>query len=945
MQIPRWLQTVLLVAVVLWMVNQPIIAIVVDWLWFDAIGYLSIFQTSLWAKVGMWVGGLLLALGFLGVNMQVAVRDEPIDVGRLSLLMSDLGLSPVQLQRLLRGVIGVAVGLPALLFAGGMASQWLSLLTYLQREPFGEVDPIFNLDIGFYVFQLPFISVVEQLLSLLVLMALFAVGAYYVARDVFINRDVPTLSAGARVHLLVLGALLFALFGIDWWLDRFELLFTPSGVVWGVSYTDLNARIPGDWIMAGCALIVSVALLAATMQRSWRLPTIGLGLYAVARVLVVGVWPDIVQDYFVKPNELELERPFLVDNIRFTNKAYALDRIEARPFEAEAGLTMDDIDENPLTIENVRVWDTRPLLTTYGQIQEIRTYYDFKDVDVDRYMLDGAPRQVMLSARELNYANVPAQARSWVNEHLQYTHGYGLTMSPVNVVTAEGLPDLFVKDLPPTSQGIDLDVTQPEIYYGELTDTFVMVNTGAQEFDYPLGDQNVYTDYEGNGGVPMGSLWKQALFAMHFGSLDILLSQYIDDGTKVMFRRKIAERIEHLAPFLHFDEDPYLVVADGKLYWMIDAYTTSRSYPYAEPFRLGRTQFNYIRNSVKIVVDAYHGGVDFYIADEADPLVKVYAKIFPDSFKALSEMPESLQGHVRYPADFFDTQAAMYRAYHMQDPTVFYNKEDMWALPRELYDGQEQPMESYYLIMKLPQEEQAEFILLLPFVPTGKDNMISWLAARSDDEHYGKLILYQFPKQKLIYGPRQIEARIDQDPDISEMITLWSQAGSRVVRGNLLVIPIGNSLMYVEPLYLQAESSQLPELKRVIVSYENRIAMRTTLEDALRAVFAPGTAPAAMTARDTLGAAAQQGGSGGYISEPDRALREGSPEWAKLAGRAQQQLEQATRLQQQGDWAGYGEALKALSETLTQLGMQAEGFNLPDEAPEPEAEPDGSGGE
>ena len=934
MQIPRWLQTILILGVVLWLVNQPLISIAIDWLWFDAIGYIGIFQTSLAAKVGMWVGGLIVAAAFLGVNLTAAVRDEPIDVRRLSVLLSDLGLSPDQLRNLIRGALGAAVGLPALVFAGLVASQWLSLLTYLEREPFGEADPIFGLDLGFYVFQLPFISFGEDLLALLVAFSLMAVGTYYVARDVFINRDVPALSSGARVHLLILGSLLFALFGVDWWLARFELLFSHSGVVWGVGYTDLSARIPGHWIMAGCSLGVSVALLAATLQRSWRLPTIGLGLYAVARVLVAGVWPDIVQDYFVKPNELELEREFLVHNIAYTNKAYALDRIETRPFEAEAGLTMADVNASPLTIENVRVWDSRPLLTTYGQIQEIRTYYDFKDVDVDRYMIDGAPRQVMLSARELNYDNVPSQARSWVNEHLQYTHGYGLTMSPVNVVTTEGLPDLFVKDLPPVSNGIDLPVTQPEIYYGELTDNYVMVNTGAQEFDYPLGDQNVYADYAGEGGVPIGSLWQQAIFSMQFGSFDILLSQYIKDGSKIMFRRNISERVERLAPFLHFDEDPYLVVADGKMYWMLDAYTTSNFYPYAEPYRLKRARFNYIRNSVKIVVDAYHGKVDFYISDETDPLVKVYAKIFPGSFQPLSEMPASLQEHIRYPADFFDTQAAMFRAYHMQDPTVFYNKEDMWELPRELYDGQEQPMESYYLIMKLPAEEQAEFILLLPFVPTGKDNMISWLAARCDTEHYGKLILYQFPKQKLIYGPRQIEARIDQDPDISEMITLWSQAGSRVVRGNLLVIPIGNSLMYVEPLYLQAESSQLPELKRVIVSYENRIAMRNTLDEALRGVFAPDTtAPSEARAERTEP-------SGDYQT-PAPEMRQGTPNWARLAGRAERELERASELQRQGDWAGYGEALEALGETLTTLGTQAAEFNIPtEEAPLEEAPPE-----
>ncbi|MEL6346532.1 MAG: UPF0182 family protein [Myxococcota bacterium] len=931
MQMPRWLLVTLIMVFVLWVANQPLVSIAVDWLWFDSIGYLSIFQTTLAAQVGMWFTGLLVAGGFLTFNVWLAAREEPIDVRRLSLLLTDLGLTPEQLQNLIRGLLAVSIGLPALIFAGAAANQWLTLLSFLNREPFGRTETVFNNDISFYVFELPFWEFLQWMGAGIVLMSLLVAGGYYVARDVFINRDEPVLSPRARVHLLSLAGLLFLTFGLDWWLMSYELLFDKGAdeVVWGAGYTDINARIPGFRIMAGASLLVSIALIASTLQRSWRLTTIGLVLYAVARVLIASVWPDIMQDYFVKPNELEWEREYLSANIESTNQAYALDRIEVKPFEAEAGLTMKAVDENPLTIENIRVWDTRPLLTTYGQIQEIRTYYDFKDVDVDRYMFDGQPRQVMLSGRELNYANVDPQARSWVNEHFQYTHGYGLTMSPVNVVTPEGLPALFVKDLPPEAVGIDLPINRPEIYYGELTNTYVMVNSGTEEFDYPAGDENVYTTYAGKGGVPIGQLWQQAIFAMHFSSLDILLSQYILPETRVMFRRTISDRVSRLAPFLSFDQDPYLVVADGKMYWMIDAYTTTRFIPYSEPQRLERSRVNYIRNSVKVVVDAYNGSVDFYIADDDDPLIQVYANIFEDSFKPLSAMPASLQDHIRYPSDFFDRQAEMYRAYHMKDPTVFYNKEDMWAIPRELYAGQEQPMDSYYLIMKLPSAEEAEFILLLPFVPRGKDNMISWLAARCDKENYGNLVLYQFPKQKLIYGPRQIEARIDQNPEISEMITLWSQAGSRVVRGNLLVIPIGNSLMYVEPLYLQAESSQLPELKRVIVSYENRIAMRQTLDEALRAVFAPDdTEPV-----DSTSSMRSERNQRDTDPDTEPAVVAGTPGWSVLASRAHRQLERALRLQRDGDWAGYGESLDGLEKTLNELLSEADAAT-PDAAPE-----------
>ncbi len=574
-------------------------------------------------------------------------------------------------------------------------------------------------------------------------------------------------------------------------------------------------------------------------------------------------------------------------------------------------------------MKNVRIWDDQPLGTTYGQLQEIRLYYDFVDVDIDRYMINGELRQVMLSGRELNYGAVSATAKSWVNQHLQYTHGYGLTMSPVNVVTTEGLPDLWIQDIPPESK-VGLEVTRPEIYFGELTNHYVLVRTGAEEFDYPVGDQNAYTRYAGDGGVGIGALWKKLTFAAYFGSVDMILSNYLEDETKILLRRNIRERVHTLVPFLEVDSDPYLVLHEGRLVWMLDAYTSSNRYPYSESVRNGR--FNYLRNSVKIVVDAYHGAVEFYVADTDDPLIKTYSKVFEGVFRSMDEMPADLRDHVRYPVDFFNVQAGKYMAYHMQDPTVFYNKEDMWTLPKEQYDGQTRPMQSYYLIMKLPEEDSAEFVLLVPFSPTNKDNMISWLAARSDGGDYGKLILYQFPKQKLIFGPRQIESRIDQVPEISEQLTLWNQGGSRVVRGNLLVIPIEDSLMYVEPLYLQAETSELPELKRVIVSYENRIAMETTLDLALAKVF--GVVPDGQVAAD----ATEQ-----EVAAQD--VRD-SADWRALALQAQTTLAAAEEAQRAGDWAAYGEALEALRRDLSALGTQAGDLGFGAVAPEaPSEEP------
>jgi uncharacterized membrane protein (UPF0182 family) len=646
-------------------------------------------------------------------------------------------------------------------------------------------------------------------------------------------------------------------------------------------------------------------MLKSAMSGALKLPVTALGGYFIAQMILSSAWPGVVQEYSVKPNELGMESPYLERNIASTRAAFALERIEVKPFDASTDLTMEDLEANPQTIENIRVWDDRPLLTTLRQMQEIRLYYDFADVDVDRYMINGESRQVMLSARELNYGNVPANAKSWFNEHMQYTHGYGLTMSPVNVVTPEGLPDLFIQDIPPASK-VGIEVTQPEIYYGELTDRFVLVGTKAKEFDFPNGDENAYTTYSGDGGVPVGTTLRQALFSLYYQSFDILLSNYITPESKIMFRRQVKERVSTLAPFLHLDRDPYLVVVDGRMKWMMDAYTTTDRYPYSEPFLLPRKSINYIRNSVKVVMDAYHGTVDFYVSDSSDPMIQVYSRIFPGAFKAMEALPETLVSHIRYPADFFDVQAAMYRAYHMTDPTVFYNKEDMWESPKDLFGDKEQLMQSYYLIMKLPGESEEEFILLVPFVPTNKDNMISWLAARCDPENYGRLVLYQFPKQRLIYGPSQIEARIDQTPEISEQITLWSQAGSRVIRGNLLVIPVEDSLMYVEAVYLQAESSQLPELKRVIVSYENTIAMEPTLDQALQKVFAR-SGRASVTSQN---ASEEEDGT-----VPEVVART----WQSLAREAGLLFDEAVSAQQDGNWSDYGEKLGALELTLKDL--------------------------
>ena len=905
-QLPKSVRFTVVAFLVIWFTHRPLIEMSVDWMWFDAAGYLDVFKTSLSARVGLFAAGAIVAGVFIRLNLRHAINSHPIQPNAFRLVSGEMVIDPERVAGLIRLLSWVLTLLPALVFGLVASSVWLDVLSYMERVPFGTTEPVFGLDVAFYVFELPIWVFLRSIAMGMVVVSMLASGVYYLFHQSTMGVGPQPLSQQARQHLFLLAGVMFLLIGAGWWLDRFDLLFERAGAVWGVGYTDDHARIPAFGAMAAISVAAAVAMFSSVRDGALKRPVTVLGAYFIARLLIANAWPGIIQEYSVKPNELGMETEYLVRNVEATRSAFALDRIDVKPFDASTDLTMDDLEANPQTIENIRVWDDRPLLTTLRQMQEIRLYYDFADVDVDRYTIDGQSRQVMLSARELNYANVPQNAQSWFNEHMQYTHGYGLTMSPVNVVTPEGLPSLFIQDIPPVSS-IGIEVTQPEIYYGELTDRFVLVQTKAEEFDFPNGDENAYTRYSGEGGVPIGSTLRQTLFSLYYQSFDILLSNYLTEESKIMFRRQIQERVSTLAPFLHLDRDPYLVVEDGRMMWMIDAYTVTDRYPYAENFLLPRKSINYIRNSVKVVVDAYQGTVNFYVSDTEDPMIQVYGRIFPDMFKPMAELPESLRSHVRYPADFFDVQAAMYRAYHMTDPTVFYNKEDMWEAPKELFGSKEQLMRSYYLIMKLPGEEEEEFILLVPFVPTNKDNMISWLAARCDPENYGRLVLYQFPKQRLIYGPSQIEARIDQTPEISEQMTLWSQAGSRVIRGNLLVIPVEDSLMYVEAVYLQAESSQLPELKRVIVSYENSIAMEKTLDAALLKVFGQST--------PVLTEEVQEGEEAGEAIEVS---------WQRLVTKASIDYDAAVAAQKEGDWAGYGEGLKRLEETLKALTTVAE---------------------
>ena len=628
-------------------------------------------------------------------------------------------------------------------------------------------------------------------------------------------------------------------------------------------------------------------------------------MYAAAAYVIISfvglqIVPGIVQSLVVSPNELRLERPYLEHNIEFTRKAYGLDDVQVEDFNVTMNLTRDIIEQSPETINNARILDLRPLTETYKQTQEIRLYYDLSSIDIDRYQFDGNYRQVLIAPREMNQDKIADKAKTWVNLHMIYTHGFGVVMSPVNEVTPEGLPKYLIQDIPPETKGIakDLKIDQPRLYYSQEDNEYVLVDTEVQEFDYPKGDENAMTNYDGEGGVEIDSFFKRLMFAIRFSDVRMLTTSGITEDTNLMFNRQIKNRLQKLTPFINLDRDPYIVINDGRLSWIVDGYTTSSTYPYSEP--LGR--FNYIRNSVKMTVDAYEGNVNYYMPEEDDPLIQTYANIFPDVFQDISEMDDNLRQHIRYPIDLFEIQSEIYKDYHMTNPDVFYNREDAWELPTEIYgQGQRTDVEPYYNIMRLPGEDEEEFTLLNTFTPIRKDNMIAWFAGRSDGEDYGDLILFRFPKDKLIYGPLQIEAKIDQDSEISQQLTLWSQQGSRVTRGNLLVLPLGKSMLYVEPLYIQAETGQLPALKRILLSDGERVVMERTVGEALDALFGKKTTP----------------------DEGDTADGDGEP--SDLAREAQRLYERLRESAREGNWTSYGESLDQLGDVIEQMGGNATG--------------------
>lgn len=899
---------VLLVVLLLFMVIPSAVDLLTEWFWFGEVDYQGIFVRTLTAKAALGGVVFLVALAALAFNFRLALRriTKPYMLFPGGGDIQPIVLTPRQLQ-----LLGTGLAALVALFLGIFASnQWMTWLQFQHAVPFEQFDPLYGRNVGFYVFTLPFLDLARNLALAVVVLSLIGSTAAYVVSGTLALDPGRGLIVGveARRHLGLIVAGLFLLLAWGAYLDVPRMLTTPAGIIHGASFVDVHLRF---WVFRGVLVValLGAVLSAVTALTPRNLPIIAaVGLYVL--VTVGGNLAAFgLQRLVVIPDEQQREAPYIVHNIAATRQAFGLERLDARELSGDATLTLADIENNRDTINNVRLWDHGPLLDTFGQLQEIRTYYDFVSVDNDRYLIDGEYRQIMLSSRELNSSSLPN--RSWINERLQYTHGFGIALGPVNQVTQEGLPVLFIKDLPPVSS-VDLSLDQPSIYFGELSNDYVIIGTNTDEFHYPEGDDNVSTRYDGAGGVVISSLFRRLLFAVRFRAYEIFVSSQLNVDSRILYHRNIVDRVTTIAPFLRYDDDPYLVITDGRLVWMLDAYTITDRYPYSARATDG---INYIRNAVKIVIDAYHGTTTFYLADVEDPIARTLQAIFPDLLRGLDEMTDDLRRHIRYPEGLFSLQTSIYSTYHMTNPAVFYNKEDQWDVP--IVDGEQ--MEPYYTIMRLPGEARAEFIQMLPFTPRGKNNLAAWMVARSDGDAYGKMLVFQFPKQKVIFGPNQIVARINQDQDISPQLTLWNQQGSEVVQGTLLVIPIEEALLYIRPLYLRASGGRIPELKRVIVAYQNQIVMEDTLDESLARLFgsalepAPGALPAGTVLADLDVA---------QPADTAAAAANAPVDTEPLVAQASAHYRRALQAQREGNWTLYGQEIERLGEMLTRLGSE-----------------------
>ncbi len=871
-------------------------------LWFDHLGYNDRFWTVFLTRIGLFAG-LFIAGGLVMILFTMKMGRE---------------------NRLVRGV-SVLTG--ALITGLWWSSQWDMVLRFAHRVDTSLTDPILGKDTGFYLFTYPFLHTLY--LNLLVL-AVIAFGASILGYRYLQMKRGEEGSSGENklpgsIYLSL--AVIFIILGFGRFVARFGLMYSDYGFVTGPGWTDVKVRLPMITVTGIFSLLAGAGLLLSVIRpgvpRLWRARRKSSEesyLYTVSGVFV-GVWalflwvvPLLFQWLKVEPNEITVEKPYIENNIRFTRSGFHLDKVEEFEYDVSEDIERSMMEEHSALLSNIRLWDYRALDAVYKQFQEIRLYYEFLDVDIDRYTIDNQYRQVMVSAREMQPSNLPPNSQTFVNRHFKYTHGYGAVLNLVNEFTEEGLPRLLIKDIPPVSLPGHLEIERPEIYYGQLTDHFVVVNSSEEEFDYPSGDQNIYAHYEGSGGVQITGLWRKFLYGYRYGGTRLFFSGYPTDQSRIMLHRQISERVRRLTPFLQFDEDPYIVIAEGKMYWIMDAYTTSRYYPYSEPFSSFETTDgvmsragvrlhgeNYIRNSVKIVVDAYSGEVDFYIFEEEDPLVRVYDRIFPGLLKSSDEMPESLYRHVRYPVDMLLVQGLVYGKYHMTDPTVFYNQEDLWVRATEKYYNNVQPVEPYYIMWVPPGSDEMEFVLILPFTPKNKQVMIGWIAGMSDQEDYGRFLAYQFPKEKRILGTQQVETKIDQDSYLSGQLSLWDQRGSNVIRGNVLAIPVARTILYVEPIYLMSETSAYPELRLVAVMHNDNLSYAETFEEALRGLFT-GTGP-------------------GPEGEPGLTGMETTRE---LIDRANQAFENYLENMQQKQFGEAGNNLQELEDLLNQLATGSE---------------------
>jgi uncharacterized protein len=909
---------VIVVLVVLGLADQ----LLVDLLWFGTLGYRSVFLTQLGAEIVIFVAVWLVAFVAIAASGFVALRLSH-ERERLHIVRRSEDVSEVNLPELIRALgdripwrllVVAAAALLALFAASGEASSWDTYLKAFYAAPFGRTDPAFGRDLSFYLFKLPLLEDWRDLFMLILFLAAIVTGVVYWARGALDFRDSPPrISGPAAAHLSLLLAVLFLQRAMNYWLARPELLLHTNGVVYGLRYVDHVLWEPGLWLLVLLSLVAAAICAANVRQRGLRLPvTAAIALFGPA-ILLNFIQP-IIEKLYVKPDELRVEKPYLERNIALTRLAYGIDGIDVRQFTGKGRLTRASLEQDAATVNNIRLWDPRPLLATYRQLQEIRLYYDFQDVDIDRYWISGRYTEVMLSPREMNVGLLPENAQTWVNRHLKFTHGSGLTMSPVNAKDSEGLPIFYLKNIPAESD-VGLKIQQPGIYYGQEPDNYAIVKAATPEFDYPLGADNVYSFYKGTGGVPVSGVIRRLLFSYFYRDINLLVTSNIIGGSRIMIRRNISDRVAHIAPFLGQDRDPYMVVLNNHLFWILDCYTTSDHFPYSQRNSEG---INYIRNSVKVVIDAYNGTTEFYIADPSDPIIRTWQRIFPALFKPMTAMPGALRQHIRYPEDYFLIQADIYRTYHMMDPAVFYNREDQWGFPRENYADETVPMQPYYVVMRLPGETHDEYILMLPMVPesrgTVRDNMISWLAARCDGIDYGHLFEFAFSKDRLFYGPYQIQARINQNPDISQQYSLWNQMGSKVILGNLLVFPIEDALLYVEPLYIRAQNGQLPELQRVIAAYSDRIVMGNDLGVTLKALFAgpAETAPPKVAQGPAAAVPAPA-----VVVAQSNLPKVPPPPQHNLSGAGLHYSRALTALKS-GDWTRFGVEMQQLGEALGQ---------------------------